>query len=237
MPISRTRSFCCIFLFFFGKCALFAVGTPSLRITGYYIISRLLGINLNASTAGTLSRGQNGAQKLEEPPSTHTTPTMSPSLSSSGAIARAAISPPSADRSMTSTQVVLISFGVFVASGIFLCVWRRIFNMRTFRFLYALVRPNPQDSQQEGKNAGDPENGHPKMSDTWIERCITGSLRWEEYMVGDASCVSQGWRLRCRTSLFPHASSPAQKQKTHPTLFGKLENVEETVRWRREGER
>ena len=102
--------------------------------------------------------------------------------------------------------------------------------MRTFRFLYALVRPNPQDSHQEGKNAGDPENGHPKMSDTWIERCITSSLRWEEYMVGDASCVPQGWRLRCRTSPFPHASSPAQKQKTPLTLFGKLENVGETVR-------
>jgi hypothetical protein len=116
---------------------------------------------------------------------------MSPSLSSAGAmIVRAAVSPPSADGSMSPATVILISFSVFATSGIFLCVWRRLFSLRTFRYLSARI-----SIPQGLKNDGEPENGQPGMFDTWIERCIPNNLKWDEYMVSTTPFAYLGWAL------------------------------------------
>ncbi|KAF8266407.1 hypothetical protein EI94DRAFT_192942 [Lactarius quietus] len=105
---------------------------------------------------------------------------MSPSPSSAGAMiaARAAVSSPSPNDSMTPTVVILVSISVFAVSGISFFVWRRLFSM--FRSLYV----NSLIPAQERRRIDDCdlESGQPEMFDAWTELCTPNILKWEEYM-------------------------------------------------------
>jgi len=94
-------------------------------------------------------------------------------------IARAAVSPPSSNGSMSPTVVTLISIGVFVVSGMSFCVWRKLVSLGVFRSLLAYVRV-PQ--RPERVDDCDPETSRPEIFDTWTERRTPNDLKWEEYM-------------------------------------------------------